>query len=37
MTETYELYLVNSDTHQPIDIDFSGPRLNLSIKHYFTL
>jgi hypothetical protein len=37
LTPTYELYLVNSDTKEPIDIDFTGPRLNLSIKHYFTL
>jgi hypothetical protein len=32
-----ELYLVHSETLEPIEIDFSGPRLNLSIKHYFTL
>jgi len=37
ITPTYELYLVRSDTKEPVDMDFSGPRLNLSIKHYFTL
>jgi hypothetical protein len=37
ITPTFELYLVRSDTGEPIDMDFSGPRLNLSIKHYFTL
>jgi hypothetical protein len=37
VTPTYELYLVRSDTNEPVDMDFTGPRLNLSIKHYFTL
>ncbi len=37
LSATYELYLVNSETGDPIQVDFTGPRASLSLRRYFTL
>ena|GEM_PF-2606025 len=37
VSPTYELYLVDNATGNPIQVDFTGPRAIFTIKHYFTL
>jgi len=37
VSPTYELYLVDDETQDPVKIDFSGPRINFTLKKYFTL
>jgi hypothetical protein len=36
LSATYELYLVDSETGDPIEFDFSGPRATLTLRRYFT-
>jgi hypothetical protein len=35
-SETYELYLVHNDSQEPVGADFSGLRMALTLKTYFT-
>lgn len=37
VSPTYELYLIDNASGDPIEIDFTGPRVNFTIKRYFTL
>lgn len=37
ISTTYDLYLVEQPSGDPIGLDLTGPRVNLAIKHYFTL
>jgi len=37
VSPTYELYLIDGVSGDPIEVDFTGPRANLTIKRYFTL
>jgi hypothetical protein len=37
VSSSYELYLVDIATGDPIEVDFTGPRANFTIKRYFTL
>ncbi len=36
LSATSELYLVDSETGDPVQFDFSGPRATLTIRRYFT-